>query len=79
MKKFNQNDVLNNTIKTYPKVKIFSYCGKHYYNNEKEDGPNLNDFLLSIPVQTSPIPVGAISTELEALLLTEDNEFIVIE
>lgn len=78
MKKFERNEILNNTIKVYPKIKIFSYCGKHYYNNEAENGPLLNNFL-TLEAEVSEVPPGALQTESEQALLTEDGDFIIIE
>jgi hypothetical protein len=45
MKKFTENDILISTLKAYPKVKIFVNNGNIYYNNTKEQGPQLNNFL----------------------------------
>ena len=47
MKKFENSDIFINTIKTYPKVSIFTYSGSMYYNDNPtpNDGVELFDFL----------------------------------
>ena len=49
MKKFTQNDVFVNTMKTYPKVRIFVNSGEIYYNGTTKNGPQLNDYLETPP------------------------------
>lgn len=75
MKKFDKKDVFINTIKTYPKVKIFSNSGRFFYNSE-ENGPKLNAFLYHLD---KGIPDGAILLEDSDTLMTEDGDFIIIE
>jgi hypothetical protein len=48
MKKFTENDIFINTIKTYPKVRIFVNSGSVYYNDSNQNGPKLNEFLTAI-------------------------------
>lgn len=79
MKKFSQNEILINTLKTYPKIKIFVNNGNIYYNNNLKSGPELNDFLLGLDQEISAIPAGAIFTEASEPLLTEDGDYIIIE
>ena len=57
MKKFTQNDVFVNTMKTYPKVRIFVNSGEIYYNGTTKNGPQLNDYLETPPVE---VPLVAI-------------------
>lgn len=80
MKKFTENDIFVNTIKVYPKVRFFVHSGSVVYNDTKDSGVLLNDFLLSLPGPgTSLIPEGAITTEDGIVIITEDGEYIVIE
>ena len=80
MKKFTENDIFVNTIKVYPKVRIFVYSGSVTYNDTKNSGVLLNDFLLSLPGPgTSLIPENAIAAEDGIVILTEDGDYIVIE
>ena len=80
MKKFTQNDVFVNTIKVYPKVRFFVHSGSVSYNDTKDSGVLLNDFLLSLPGPgASTIPVDAILAENEDPILTEDGDYIIIE
>jgi hypothetical protein len=48
IKKFQNSDIFINTIKTYPKVSIFTYFGSMYYANSAvtTDGVKLYDFLM---------------------------------
>ena len=81
LKKFQSSDVFVNTIKAYPKVRIFTYSGSLYYNNGavSDDGVKLFDFLME-PVPSVPsVPVTAIVTEDGQYLLSEDGQFILIE
>lgn len=78
MKKFTQNDVIVNTIKVYPKIRFFIHSGSVSYNDTKNTGVLLNDFL-NAPVIVSPVPTTVLSTEDGEFLLTEDGTFIVIE
>jgi hypothetical protein len=57
MKKFTGNDVFVNTIKTYPKVKIFVNNGEVYYNGTTKNGPELNDYL-EPPPEDLPVVVN---------------------
>lgn len=85
MKKFENSDIFINTIKTYPKVRIFTYSGSMYYDNSAvpDSGVKLFDFLMEPPVPPVPpgpiAPVTAIVTEDEQYLLSEDGQFIIIE
>lgn len=75
MKKFTQNDVFVNTIKVYPKIRFFVHSGSVSYNDTKNNGVLLNDFLPS----PFGIPEGAILLETEEPLMTEGDDYIVIE
>lgn len=74
MKKFNDGEIFVSTLKVYPKVKFFGYNGVVYYNKTAETSVKLNEFLVS-PL----IPEGAILLETEETLMTEDDDYIVIE
>jgi hypothetical protein len=76
MKKFTQNDVIVNTIKVYPKIRFFVHSGSISYNDTKNTGVLLNDFLY---IEPSQIPDGAIFTETDDALLTEDSDFLINE
>lgn len=78
MKKFTENDIFVNTIKVYPKVRFFVYSGSVTYNDTKNSGVLLNDFLLSLP-GVSFIPENAIAAEDGVAIVTEDGDYIVIE
>jgi hypothetical protein len=81
MKKFQQKDIFTNTLKTYPKVKIFSSNGRIFYKSvtTNENGPVINDFLLGLS-SGDEIPVGTLFVESTPdPLITEDGEYIVIE
>lgn len=83
LKKFESSDIFVNRIKAHPRVRIFTYSGSVYYNNDSvsQDGVKLFDFLME-PVQSappSPVPAGVIITEDGQYLLTEDGTFIIIE
>jgi hypothetical protein len=73
MKKFEEGDLFINRIKAYPKIRIFAYSGTIYINNTAETNLKLNEFLAVVP------PAGVITTEDEILLITEDEQYIVIE
>lgn len=84
MKKFTENDIFVNTIKVHPKVRFFAHSGSITYNDTKNSGVLLNDFLLGLDFQVSPIPEGALFTDAlpgdtEEPILTEDGEYIIIE
>ena len=48
MKKFSENEIFTNTLRVYPKVKIFVNNGNVYYNNTDKSGPILNEYLAAI-------------------------------
>lgn len=77
LKKFEKTDIFINKIKTYPKVKIFTYSGNVYYNNDTTpiDGVRLFDFLIEPGTQ----PSLTLSTENEQYLTTEDENLITID
>ena len=83
MKKFEKKDILINRIKTYPKVKLFTYEGKIYYNNSEEGTIKLNDFLNvdleAIQAANSTTPTFIILTEDSEFLHTENGENILLE
>lgn len=47
MKKFNNGDIIYNSVKTYPKVRFFANSGSITYNNDADRNGNavLFDFL----------------------------------
>ena len=80
MKRFTENDIFINTIKVHPKIRFFVHSGSVSYNDTKNNGVLLNDFLLNAPGEVpSEIPEGAIITENSEYLLTEDGTYIIIE
>jgi hypothetical protein len=79
MKKFTENEIFINTLKAYPKVKIFTYSGSMYYNGTVKSGPQLNDFLIEPQVIiTVPILLFAESFEYPSWFGTYDTGSIVI-
>jgi hypothetical protein len=71
-----------NRIKAYPRVRVLTYSGSLYYNNDSfsQDGVKINDFLMEpTSVTPSPIPLTVLATEDGQYLLTEDGTFIIIE
>jgi len=70
MKKFKDGDIFVNSVKTYPKVKLFGYDGKIYINNTNETSIKLNDFLPEPPEPPPPPPPT------EAPPITTTNFFI---
>lgn len=69
MKKFEDSDIFVNTIKTYPKVRVFSYRGRMFLNNTNQDSVVLMDFLQGVD--------DSILTEIYENLLTETGDFII--
>lgn len=82
LKKFESSDLFVNRIKAYPRVRVFTYSGSMYYNNNSvsTDGVSLNDFLFEPSGAVGPtIPPTTITTEDGIYLLTEDGEFLILE
>ena len=82
LKKFESSDIFVNRIKAYPRVKVFTYSGSLYYNNDSfsQDGVRINDFLMEpVSVTPTPVPLTVLATEDGQYLLTEDGTFIIIE
>jgi hypothetical protein len=82
LKKFENSDIFVNRIKAHPRVRVFTYSGSVYYNNDSisQDGVKINDFLMEPSASVGPIvPPTAITTEDGIYLLTEDGEFIILE
>lgn len=69
MKKFDESDIFVNTVRTYPKVRLFSYRGRNFLNNTREDNIYLFNFLQALD--------DSILTEIYENLLTETGEFII--
>ena len=87
MKKFTENEIFINTLKTYPKVRIFTYSGSLYYNGTVKSGPQLNDFLMEPPTPpAAPIFIesfdfsdgwsGTISNSLYYLTFTFSSSWV---
>lgn len=80
MKKFTENDIIVNTIKVYPKVRFFVHSGSVSYNDTKNTGVFLNDFLYQESiVNIETIPAGSLLLEDGDTLMTEDGDYIIIE
>jgi hypothetical protein len=81
LKKFENSDLFINTIKAYPKVRIFTYSGSLYYNNNSvsQDGVRLFDFLMEPQAAGDVVPGNTLVTEDGVYLLTEDGTFIITE
>ena len=82
LKKFESSDLFVNRIKAYPRVRVFTYSGSMYYNNDSisQDGVKINDFLFEpIGIEPNPVPLTVLATEDGEYLLTEDGNFIILE
>ena len=82
LKKFENGDLFVNRIKAYPRVRVFTYSGSMYYNNDSisQDGVKINDFLFEpVANEPSPVPLTVLATEDGEYLLTEDGTFIILE
>jgi hypothetical protein len=84
LKKFEKTDIFINKIKTYPRVRVFTYSGSMYYNNEaptdiNKNGVTVFHFLMEPEVSPGIAPANAIETESGTYLLTENNVFITTE
>ena len=79
MKKFEKEDILRNTMKTHPKVRLFCYNGKIYYNNSTEEDITLNKFLQTVAEVVVTEIDGSIETELGEAILTESGDYLLIE
>lgn len=82
LKKFETTDIFINRIKAYPRVRVFTYSGSMYYNNDSvaEDGVKIYNFLMEpSSLSQEVIPAGVLTTEDGTYLLTEDGTFIIIE
>lgn len=79
MKKFNNSDIIYNSIKTYPKVRFLVNSGSITYNNNADTGGNavLFDFLRT-PVSESAIDC-ALLQENGDQILTENGDSILVE
>lgn len=77
MKQFKEEDLLINKVKTYPSVKLFTYSGKTYVNNEGVQNVTINDFLLRRIENAIIVEVDGqtyfLITEYGDLLYTEDG------
>jgi len=74
MKKFENEDIVRNVIKTHPRIRFFCYNGKVYYNNKIENGVVMNDFLFS-----NRSVYDSFLLEDGFLLLNEDGTYLVVE
>ena len=48
LRKFGPNDVLLNTMRTYPQVKFYIYDGNIYYNDTPHNSGSLSDNVLCV-------------------------------
>lgn len=77
LKKFESSDIFVNRIKTYPKVRVFTYSGSMYYNNSavSQDGVELFKFLTQ---PEFPYPDDcALLAENGYFLINEDNYYLI--
>ena len=79
MKKFDNDDILRNTLVTNPKVRFFCYNGKIYYNNSIETHLKLNNFLQYREPEVPAEIDNAITLEDGTFLLNEDGTYILLE
>lgn len=70
MKKFEENDIFINKVKTHAKVRFFCYRGKIYINNTQEENLKLNNFLQSS---------GSVTPSVDNIILLEDGNFLITE
>lgn len=86
MKKFEENDILINKVRAYPKVSFFVYDGKVYYNKTNKDGVVLNNFLSTdlekLKQSQSPVQPSTqenITTENSEPVLAENDDYLIME
>lgn len=75
MKKFSENEIFTNTLKVYPKVKIFVNNGNVYYNNTDKSGAELNNFLQPFQYIVEDIMLA----ESGDILITEPGYILITE
>lgn len=78
MKKFEEGDILINTVKAHPKVRLLGYDGKIFVNNTAEVVARLNEFL-QISAPGAPPITDAILTESGLFIITESGNYLLIE
>jgi|688.fasta_scaffold589846_2 hypothetical protein len=66
LKKFESSDIFVNRIKTYPKVRVFTYSGSMYYNNNTVSGSGVSIYNF--------LPEPVVDT-FNPLIFTETFEF----
>lgn len=78
MKKFEEGDILINTVKAHPKVRLLGYGGRIYISNTAKVVTRLNEFLqIAIP-EISPV-LDAILTEVGLYIITESGNYLLVE
>lgn len=78
MKKFEEGDILINTVKTHPRVKFLGYNGNIYVNNTADIVVRLNEFLQVTAPSIPPI-TDAFLTESGLFIITESGDYLLIE
>jgi hypothetical protein len=78
MKKFEKGDILINTVKAHPKVRLLGYAGQIYVNNTAETVLKLNEFF-QIVAPTIPPITDAILTEAGLYIITEAGNYLLTE
>lgn len=78
MKKFEQGDILINTVKAHPKVRLLGYGGRIYVNNTAETVMRLNDFLQIVAPEIPPA-LDAILTEAGLYIITQSGNYLLVE
>lgn len=78
MKKFEKGDILINTVKAHPKVRLLGYGGRIYINNTAEVVLRLNEFFQVVAPTIPPI-IDAILTEAGLYVITENGDYLLTE
>jgi len=78
MKKFEEGDILINTIKAHPKTRLLGYGGQIYVDNTAEIVVRLNQFFQVAAPSIPPI-LNAILTESGIYITTEGGIYLITD
>lgn len=77
LKKFQNSDIFVNRIKTYPKVRVFTYSGSMYYNNNAIPNEGVELFKFLTQPEFPPPEECALLAENGYFLINEDNYYLI--